>query len=119
MPQLMGVRITRAQESARHAYRRALEKAIRAASKGTGWRSAQGCLFREQSGWFVSVHPAVYIFERVTKAMVVAKPMAIDQIFWELVGFPENSTQPLSFRLLERGPVTRHRSRRSRSPAES
>jgi hypothetical protein len=95
----MGVKITRAQESARHAYRRALEKAVRAASKGSGWRSIEGCLFREEGGWFLSVCPSVYIYEQSTKAFVSAKPMAIDPIFWDVVGLPENNDTPLSFRL--------------------
>jgi hypothetical protein len=99
MPEFMGLKITRAEESARHAYRRALEKAIRAAAKGSGWRSIEGCLFREHEGWFVSVFPAVYIFERSTKATVSAKPFAIDPIFWDIVGLPENKKAPLSFRL--------------------
>ena len=99
MPDFMGVKITRAEESARHAYRRALEKAVRTASKGSGWRSIEGCLFREQDGWFVSVCPSVYIFEKSTKAAVEAKPMSIDPIFWDIVGLPENNDAPLSFRL--------------------
>jgi hypothetical protein len=99
MPEFMGVKITRAEESARHAYRRALERAVRSVSKGSGWRSIEGCLFREQEGWFVSVCPAVYIFEKSTKASVSVKPMAIDPIFWDIVGLPENNDAPLSFRL--------------------
>lgn len=99
MSELLGIKITRAQVSARHTYRRALEKAVRAASKGSGWRSIEGCLFREQAGWFVSVSPSVFIYEEATKATVSAKPMAIDPIFWDIVGLPENANAPLSFRL--------------------
>lgn len=99
MPEFMGVKITRAQESARHAYRRALEKAVRTASKGSGWRAIEGCLFREEAGWFVSVSPSVYIYEQSTKASISAKPMTIDPIFWDMVGLPENNDAPLSFRL--------------------
>lgn len=99
MPEFRGIKITRAQESARHAYRRALEKAVRAASKGSGWRTIEGCLFRERAGWSVSVFPSVFIFEESTKATVSAKPMAIDPIFWDIVGMPENADAPLSFRL--------------------
>jgi hypothetical protein len=98
MPEVMGIKITRAQESARHAYRRALEKAVRAASKRSGWRTIDGCLFREQAGWFVSVCPSAFTYEESTKATVSAKPMAIDPIFWEIVGLPENADAPLSFR---------------------
>jgi len=99
MPEFMGIKITRAQESARHAYRRALEKAVRATSKGSEWRTIEGCLFREQAGWFVSICPSVFIHEETTKAIVSAKPMSIDPIFWNIVGLPENAEAPLSFRL--------------------
>lgn len=98
MPEFMGHKITRGEESARHAYRRALEKSLRARVKGTGWKSAHGSIFREDAGWFIEASPSVYIFERVTKAVVSVKPMAIDPIFWDLVGLPENREQPLSFR---------------------
>ena len=99
MPEFMGIKITRAQEAARHAYRRALEKAVRAGSKGSGWRTIEGCLFREQAGWFVSICPSVFIYEETTMAAVSAKPMSIDPIFWDIVGLPENAELPLSFRL--------------------
>jgi len=99
MPEFGFVKITRAEELARHAYRRALAKAVRGVSKGSGWRSVQGSLFREHGGWFVSVSPNVYIYERRTVAHVAAKPMSVDPIFWDLVGLPENRDQSLSFRL--------------------
>lgn len=99
MPEFMGIKIRRVQESARHAYRRTLEKAVRAVSKGSGWRTIEGCLFCERAGWFVSVCPLVFISEKSTKAVVSAKPMAIDLIFWDIVGLPENADAPLSFRL--------------------
>ena len=98
MPEFRGKKITRAEESARHAYRRALEKSLRARVRGTGWKSAYGSIFREEAGWFITASPSVYIFEHVTKAVVSVKPMAIDPIFWDLVGLPENREQPLSFR---------------------
>ncbi len=98
MPEFMGKKITRAEESARHAYRRALEKSLRARVTGTGWKSAYSSIFREEAGWFIEASPSVYIFEHVTKAVISVKPMAIDPIFWDLVGLPENRKQPLSFR---------------------
>ena len=99
MPEHMGKKIFRAEESARIAYRRSLGKAVRAACKGSGWRSVDGSLFREHDGWFVSVRPSVHIFERATTASISAKPMSIDPIFWDIVGLPENNNAPLSFRL--------------------
>ncbi|MET0307517.1 MAG: hypothetical protein ABW023_02320 [Sphingomonas sp.] len=98
MPEFMGKKITRAEESARHAYRRALEKSLRTLAKGTGWKSAHGSIFRERAGWFIDVSPSVYIYEHVTKAIISVKPMVIDPIFWDLIGLPENREQPLSFR---------------------
>ncbi len=98
MPEYGGKKITRAEESARHAYSRALDKSLRARVKGTVWKSAYGSIFREEAGWFISVSASVYIYEHVTKAIVNVKPMAIDPIFWDLTGLPENRSQPLSFR---------------------
>ncbi len=100
MPEFMGVKITRAEATARRAYRRALVEAVRQASKGTGWRSIEGALFREESGWFIDVVPTVIISEHVTKATVYFKPMAIDPILWDILGVPENRSKPLSFRLV-------------------
>ncbi len=98
MPEFQGKKITRAEESARHAYRRSLEKSVRTQARNTGWKSARGSIFREQAGWFIGAGPSVYICEHVTKAVVSVKPMAIDPIFWDLVGLPENRDQPPSFR---------------------
>ena len=98
MPEYMGKKITRAQELSRHAYRRALTKAVREIAKGTDWRSIEGCLFCESKGWFISITPAVYVFDQITLARVTAKPMSVDPVFWDLVGLPENLSKPLSFR---------------------
>jgi hypothetical protein len=93
-------KITRAEESARIAYRRALEKSVRAQAKGTGWKSVSGSIFREQADWFIEASLSVYIYECVTSAVISVKPMAIDPIFWDIVGLPENREQPLSFRAI-------------------
>ena len=98
MPEFMGKKITKAGESARHAYRRALEKSIRTQANGTGWKSAGGSMFREAAGWFFQAAPAVYIYEPDTKLGVSVKPMAIDPILWQLLGVPELGKQSLSFR---------------------
>ena len=98
MPEFMGKKITKAEESARHGYRRALETSIRTQVKGTGWKSVGGSIFREKAGWFFRADPIVYVYEHVTKLAVSAKPMAIDPILWELLGLHENCKQSLSFR---------------------
>lgn len=100
MPNFGDITTTRAEEKARHLYRRALEKAVRAIARGSGWRSTQGLLFRDVGGWFTGIAPSVNIFEHKTLASVLLKPMSIDPIFWEIVGTPENHDSPLSFRYL-------------------
>jgi hypothetical protein len=83
---------------ARHAQRRELAKACREVAKGTPWRSNQGVLFADRGGWFVAVHEMTNILREETKARIVVKPMAIDPIFWDLVGEPQLRSQSLSFR---------------------
>ncbi|HUD93699.1 hypothetical protein [Sphingobium sp.] len=95
----MGKKITRAEESARIAYRKGLAKAVRSIAKGTDWRTIEGCLFKQHSGWFVSATPSVHIFDKITTVSISAKPMEIDPIFWDMSGLPENQYAPLSFRL--------------------
>lgn len=98
----MGVpKITRVREAARHTYRRALETALRIRAKGGFWRSGQGSIYRQKAGWFVSATPSVRIREQVTTVVIGVKPMAIDPIYWDLVGLPEHGELPLSARLNE------------------
>jgi hypothetical protein len=82
----------------RHAQRRELFKACRAGAKGTRWRSNQGVLFAQDTGWFLSVQEMTDILRERTRARISIKPMAIDPIFWRLIGYPELCEQPLSFR---------------------
>lgn len=98
MPAFKGQKITRAEQAKRRAFGQALERALRARVKGSGWKSAYGSIFRQESDWFIEVQPKVHIFEHTIKAAVWVKPMAIDPIFWDLVGLPENRESPLSFR---------------------
>jgi len=100
MPEFMGVKITRAEELARHAYRRALAKALRTSAKGTGWRCVQGVLLREHQGWFFAIVTSVSLYRRETNVQFLMKPMAVDPIFWEITSLTENNNTPLSFRLL-------------------
>jgi hypothetical protein len=83
---------------ARHAQRREVVKACRAVTKGTEWRSNQGALFAERGGWFLAAHEMTDVASEQTKVRLVVKPMAIDPIFWDIVGHPELREQPLSFR---------------------
>lgn len=81
--------------------RRALAKATMAVLKKTArdhkWKIARESLFKEHGGWFVEVQATISPWERATDTLMKIKPMAVDPIFWEIVGFPENSKLPLSF----------------------
>jgi hypothetical protein len=55
-------------------------------------------LFAERDGWFVAVHEMTDILREATKSRLVVKPMAIDPIFWDLIGEPQLRRQGLSFR---------------------
>ncbi|MEO0883654.1 MAG: hypothetical protein AAFY34_13135 [Pseudomonadota bacterium] len=76
---------------------KAFEKELRALAKGTGWRSAQGTLFRAQGDWFVSNLPTL-AFQRGVVVRWTHKPMKIDPLFWSIFGLDENNKMPLSFR---------------------
>lgn len=82
----------------RHAQRRELYKACQAVAKGTRWKAKTGVLVGEQDGWLVAIHELTDVSQRRTRARVIVKPMAIDPIFWEIVGHPELCRQGLSFR---------------------
>jgi len=90
-------RVTR--EQARQAKER--EKlflaALKAVARTAGWKFANGGIFRQHGDWFVSVLPRL-LWGRGIASMLFAKPMAIDPLFWRVVGLPENERLPLSFR---------------------
>ena len=65
--------------------------------KGVGWRYANGGIFQQSGDWFVSILPRL-LWGRGVNAKVLAKPMAVDPVFWRILGRPENERLPLSFR---------------------
>ena len=77
-----------------------LQKTLRRLAVGSSWRFSGGTLFREYAGWFVEVESSVWASARRTTAHLRIKPMAMDPLFWDIVGLPENRKLPLSFRAL-------------------
>lgn len=75
-----------------------VEKAVKQAARKSRWRFAGGVHFRDHDGWFVAVRSGMLVARRRTHATLHVKPMAIDPLFWNNVGFPENRKLPLSFR---------------------
>jgi hypothetical protein len=86
-------------EEARSAKERAkvFSAALKVEAKASGWRYANGGVFRQHGDWFVNVLPSL-LWERGVKATSFAKPMAVDPVFWRIVGLPQNEKLPLSFR---------------------
>lgn len=83
---------------------RAFEKdtvaATRTAVKGSGWRVSKGVLFRQEGDWFFAVHRR-RLSPDLTDGFTVelmGKPMALDPLYWEVMGLEDNASQPLSFR---------------------
>lgn len=82
------------------AYRKAMQIQLRAAAKGTGWKQANGVVFRQIGDWFIAGH-----WRQVSanpddglRIAIMAKPMAIDPLLWEDKGLQANNAKPLSFR---------------------
>jgi hypothetical protein len=76
---------------------REFEHHLRQQAKATGWKLANGHLFRVESEWFVDVLPSP-LWQRGLRLVLCAKPMAVDPLFWRIVGLQDNERLPLSFR---------------------
>lgn len=90
--------IGREETKQRRILAKAFGSAIKERAKGTGWKVAQGVLFREFHGWFISAPSAVWLGERKTQIELHCKPMSLDPLFWEIVKAESNASMPLSFR---------------------
>lgn len=84
----------------RRAYASELSKALKGAAKASGWKAAQGLLFKEAGPWFVTCWLETSLLSAQTQIRLGAKPMAIDPIFWDIFDLRENHDESLSFRAL-------------------
>lgn len=76
---------------------KAFKIALKSQAKGTGWKHADGSIFKQEDEWFLSVLPSMSYKSGVTIRWQ-CKPMAIDPLFWEIFHLEENKKMPLSFR---------------------
>lgn len=74
--------------------------ALRGAARGSGWGQKQGALFRQEGAWFVAGHLRMLTTPDGPRphAEILAKPMALDPLYWRDMSLSENARQPLSFR---------------------
>lgn len=75
-----------------------LKRALRERMKGAGWKMRDAWLFRERSGWFLDIMTIPHGGEPRTLVYLHIKPMALDEVYWEIAGLSENKAAPLSLR---------------------
>ena len=90
-------RISREQARAAKARKKAFQSALKATARAQKWRYAGGWIFRQDDDWFVDALPWVGL-ESGVSVQLILKPMALDTLFWEIVGLKENERLPLSIR---------------------
>ena len=97
LPPPLPTKVSREQARAAKERRKQFQIALKAYARSHGWRYIGGEIFRQDGEWFASAlsFPASENGEIVHFSL---KPMALDPLFWEIVGLPENSKLPLSFR---------------------
>lgn len=82
----------------RLAYERATLRALRPLVRGTAWGKRDNFVFRELEDTFFVAGLSVSRHGDKVAWRLGAKPMAVDPVFWSIMGMEENREQPLSFR---------------------
>lgn len=92
-------KLTRDQKKAANQRSKAYYAALKGGARNAGWRFVQQQLFRQTDGWFINVLSSP-LWERGARVRIVVKPMALDPLFWDIVGLGANEKLPLSFRAI-------------------
>ena len=90
-------KMTREQQRSVKQRGKEFDAALKGKARAAGWRFARGEVFRQTGDWFISVMPAL-LWEHGAMVRMTVKPMALDPLFWDIVGLSENRALPLSFR---------------------
>lgn len=90
-------KLTREQQKAAKQRGKDFDAALKQRARAAGWRYARGEIFRQSGDWFISIMPSL-LWERGVVVRMMVKPMALDPLFWDIVGLQENEALPLSFR---------------------
>lgn len=90
-------KLTRLQQKAAKQREKEFIATLKAKARAAGWRYARGEIFRQSGDWFVNMTP-ILLWERGILVLQTIKPMALDPLFWEIVGLSANNALPLSFR---------------------
>jgi hypothetical protein len=90
-------KLTREQQKVARKRGKDFDAALKRGAKAAGWRFAGGQVFQQSGEWFISILTTL-LWERGVWASIMIKPMALDALFWDIVGLSENESLPLSFR---------------------
>ena len=90
-------KLTREQQRASRQRGKDFTAALRRQARAANWRYAGGWIFRQAGDWFVDGFPCL-LWGRGAALRLLVKPMALDPLFWDIVGVGENRSLPLSFR---------------------
>ncbi|MEF2071082.1 hypothetical protein [Consotaella aegiceratis] len=91
-------KLTRAERKERKALAKATVAVLKTSARSYKWRVARDSLFKDHNGRFVEVQASIVNWAYKTRMAARIKPMALDPVFWNIVGMPENAKLPLSFR---------------------
>ncbi|CAN5611461.1 hypothetical protein BH10PSE14_BH10PSE14_08510 [soil metagenome] len=90
-------KLTREQQKAAKQRSKDFDASLKRDARAGGWRYARGTIFRQSGDWFISILPSL-LWERGAIVRMMVKPMAVDPLFWDIVGLSDNNALPLSFR---------------------
>ena len=72
---------------------------IKKVVKGSGWRKKIDTLTREVDNNFYCLNIHAEYPRKGLKLTLKTKPMALDELLWDICDMPENKLEPLSFRI--------------------
>ena len=90
--------VTPDEKRRRRAFAKTVDAEAKRVAKARGWKFSDGFIFRERVGWFIELPLTAHLDQAVTSARLHTKPIALDPVFWDIVGLPDNVALPLSFR---------------------
>lgn len=89
-----------AQAKARRQFDKDVARAMSAQTKGTGWRSKYGWPYQERAGWFIHQQHSIYSEQIRTTVSLYAKPIAVDDLFWDIADMAGNKSEASSLRMV-------------------
>lgn len=84
--------------SERRSLEKELLKALAPKLKGSRWKKKQNAIYCEVDGYFFDVFVSVYLNDSKTIVRMSAKPMSLDNLYWNIADLDDNNSEPLSFR---------------------